>query len=240
MCGGLVAFATASTSAEQTGQRRLPVWRPSWVAHVSYHGGRLLAYAVLGSFAGGLGSALNLAGSLAGVSNVTAVIAAATIIAWALASLAGTRWRPRGPALLQRAFSGAMGRLRDLPSSRRALALGLATGLLPCGWLYAFVVTAAGTGSMTSGALLMASFWLGSVPALVGVGSLAQLVSHRLRRHLPALSAAVLLAVGLANLWTRYSAPADLAAVAAASAEPERGTRHSADDHEVLHEPSCH
>ena len=65
------------------------------------------------------------------------------------------RHRPRSP--------------RGRPRTR-ALVIGLLTGLLPCGWLYAFVVTAAGTGSRSRGAALMAVFWLGTLPVMAGPG----------------------------------------------------------------------
>jgi sulfite exporter TauE/SafE len=136
-------------------------------------------------------------------------------------------------------FPLALSRLRDLPGYQRGIAIGLVTGLLPCGWLYAFVVSAAGTGSIVSGALLMTAFWLGSVPALVGVGGLAQLLSGKLRRRLPAFSALVLLFLGVMNLWTRYSNPAQLSEVARASAAEGPSVTSTALD-DVPATPSCH
>ena len=53
---------------------------------------------------------------------------------------------------------------------RRGAATGLLTTLLPCGWLYAFVITAAGTGNALAGAGLMATFWVGTLPMLTIVG----------------------------------------------------------------------
>lgn len=243
MCGGLVAFATASPSSERNdGPRRLPTWRPSWLSHVSYHLGRLGGYVALGAVAGGLGNAMNLAGSQAGLSNVAAIVAAVTILAWAAFTLTGVRLGPRSSALLGRMFPSALSRLRDLPGHQRGIAIGLVTGLLPCGWLYAFVVSAAGTGSIVGGALLMTAFWLGSVPALVGVGGLAQLLSSKLRRRLPAFSALVLLFLGVMNLWTRYSNPAQLSDVARASAAEDHSgpsvTSTALDDVPAM--PSCH
>ncbi|MBE7450024.1 MAG: sulfite exporter TauE/SafE family protein [Kofleriaceae bacterium] len=41
----------------------------------------------------------------------------------------------------------------------RAALLGLLSAALPCGWLWAFVVVAAGTGSPVGGALVMTAFW---------------------------------------------------------------------------------
>jgi sulfite exporter TauE/SafE len=65
------------------------------------------------------------------------------------------------------------------PSARYAL--GLLLGLLPCGLLYAALAAAGGTASPLSGALAMAGFALGTMPALVAVGWLGLIVRRRLR-----------------------------------------------------------
>ena len=43
----------------------------------------------------------------------------------------------------------------------------------------------------------MAAFWAGTVPALLAVGFGTQLVSAPLRRHVPAITAVLLVALGL-------------------------------------------
>ncbi|HSN56721.1 MAG TPA: sulfite exporter TauE/SafE family protein, partial [Candidatus Sulfomarinibacteraceae bacterium] len=85
----------------------------------------------------------------------------------------------------------------DRPPVVRAATVGLLSGVLPCGWLWAFVVVAAGTGSTAAGATVMAAFWAGTVPALLALGFGAQLVSLPLRRHIPVVTAAILVALGL-------------------------------------------
>lgn len=81
--------------------------------------------------------------------------------------------------------------------------MGLTSAVLPCGWLYTFVAAAAGRGDAGEGALLMSAFWLGTLPMLVGLGGLVQLLSDRLRRYLPQVSTLVLLALGLGTLALR-------------------------------------
>ena len=81
---------------------------------------------------------------------------------------------------------------------------GLITGLLPCGWLWAFAISAAGTGSPVVGAMLMIAFWLGTVPAMVGVLGLAGPVVARVRARLPLVTAFALIALGLATLGMRW------------------------------------
>jgi sulfite exporter TauE/SafE len=91
----------------------------------------------------------------------------------------------------------AVARLAGSSPRTRAAVIGLLTGALPCGWLYAFVVTAAGTGSALAGAALMAVFWAGTLPIMVGLGVGVQALAGPLRRHLPTACAVAMIAVGV-------------------------------------------
>src|SRR5918997_758736 len=88
--------------------------------------------------------------------------------------------RPHLPALVA---EGLVGRLRPLllaPTGWRGpLLLGLSLSALPCGLLYGALVAAASAGSALAGALAMAAFALGTVPALVGVGLLGRFFGRR-------------------------------------------------------------
>jgi sulfite exporter TauE/SafE len=86
----------------------------------------------------------------------------------------------------------------------RAWLTGVLTGLLPCGWLWAFVVMAAGTGSLAGGGLVMLAFWLGTVPAMVGLLTFAGPTLARIRARLPALTAIALIVMGLGTLAYRW------------------------------------
>jgi sulfite exporter TauE/SafE len=89
----------------------------------------------------------------------------------------------------------------------RALVVGLLTTLLPCGWLYAYAVTAAGTASPLAGMAVMGAFWLGSVPLLLAAGVSLGAFSAKLRRHVPVLSAVLLIALGLGTIVARINVP---------------------------------
>ena len=94
--------------------------------------------------------------------------------------------------------------IRGRRAAQRAWLVGALTGLLPCGWLWAFVVSAAGTGSPAAGAAVMAVFWLGTVPAMTGMFALGGAVVSGLRWRMPVISACVLLALGVATLTVRW------------------------------------
>ena len=193
MCGPFVAFYSGADGSG--GVRRL-------LSHAAYSCGRLLTYAAFGLAAGAVGAALDVAGSLAGFQRVAAIIAGVTMILWgvfALLQIRGVRIFKHGSGngriagVLRRGFS----LVSDKPPVVRAGVVGLLSGFLPCGWLWAFVVTAAGTGNSLKGAAVMTAFWAGTVPALLAIGFGAQLVSAPLRRHVPAVTAILLVALGL-------------------------------------------
>jgi len=176
--------------------------------------GRLTTYVALGAAAGAIGSAVNLAGHLASVQRTATLLAGIAIIAFGVLSwgrftvlnVSGSRQVKNGKTSSDKsAFARGLVRIRSKRSARtRAYLMGTLTGLLPCGWLWAFVVTAGGTGNVGSGAAVMAAFWLGTVPAMVGVLGFLGPALARVRARMPAITAIALIAVGLGTLAMRW------------------------------------
>jgi hypothetical protein len=194
MCGGFVCFYSGQGGG------------PRWYSHFAYHGGRLLSYLGLGVAAGLFGAGLDRIGAAAGSTRPAALAAGTLMIVWGGITLLRARGvripLPRTRAL-QRLSRALFERLQNHPPAIRALLLGLLTTLLPCGWLYAFVATAAGTGSVPVAMAVMGAFWLGTVPMLAGLGLASQRAFGPLRRQLPAITAAVLMLIGLLTLTGR-------------------------------------
>ena len=199
MCGGFVAFYTGAGGRRQG------------LGHAAYNIGRLAAYATLGALAGALGAALDLASAPAGIQRGAAVLAGALIALWGTRTLletAGVRMaRLEPPAALRGAVARGVAAVAVEPPVTRALVIGLLTGLLPCGWLYAFIVTAAGTGDPLRGAGLMAVFWLGTLPVMAGLAVAVQALAGSLRRWVPAVCAVAMIVVGLLAVAGRARAP---------------------------------
>lgn len=197
MCGGLVATCALGTSS--TGERLR--------SELAWSGGRLVGYATLGAAAGTLGSALDLAGRAVGLGRVAALMAAVGLIVtglgWLLGDLGVTT--RRGDLAVARRLARWLARLGSHPALLRSLLLGLATALLPCGWLWAFVLMAAGTGSPVQGAAVMAAFWLGTLPALVGLGAALAVVGRRLGGWVRWVASVLVVVAGLFTLVTRTS-----------------------------------
>lgn len=208
MCGGLAAIAGGT----QTGP-----WAP-----LAYHAARGATYVGLGALAAGLGAAVDVAGLLVGVAHVAAWIAAAILAALAIGALApslAARLRTRtagGPAAarLRRWQTRAL----QLPPRSRALAIGALSGLLPCGWLWAFVLTAGGTGEPLLGGLVMAAFWLGTVPALTAIVFGARFGLARLAGRLPRAVPVLVLLMSFLFLSERLTVDAGMVAASTEAA----------------------
>jgi sulfite exporter TauE/SafE len=227
MCGGLVSFYSAGDCA---------IGAARWGPHAAYHLTRLVAYVLLGALAGRFGAVLDGVGSSVGLGDLGVLVASLTLLSWGLPRLLGRRRarglivlgqsparRPRLIARLERLFVAFVSRVRQSPPVSRASALGLSSALLPCGWLYAFVVLAAGRGSALAGGGLLAAFWLGTVPALLGLGVGIGRLSEPLRARLPQLSAALVLGLCVFNIIERWPS--------AGAREPGRAATSA---------PSCH
>lgn len=197
MCGAFVcAYAMPRGPGSAAGPR----------AHIAYHGGRLVSYALLGGLAGATGVGLDRAGAIAGVGRGAAIIAGVLMTVWAAAELARLRG-VRVPQLRTTPAAALLSRLlasgRGQSAERRALTLGLVTTLIPCGWLYVFVATAAATGSVAGAVAVMGVFWLGTVPMLLGVSLGATRLFGRPLRRWPVAAALVVLALGLLTISGR-------------------------------------
>lgn len=225
MCGPLVVAATLPSERDSAGRPRR-----SGALIAFYQLGRLAGYVSLGAVAGALG-----AGVFAGVTGTTLSWVSTFVIAAAFGVLAWKAWRGEPPHLLPASLSASPLRkilgAKSLPPSARAASVGALSALLPCGWLHSFVLAAATTRSAAAGAVLMAVFWTGTLPAL----SIAPLVIRKLldplRRVAPRASAVLLLLAALASIGLQW-APLALArsqiAAGAAQGEPVTG------------EASCH
>jgi len=197
MCGAFVLFAVADPRAQTP-----RVW-----LHAAYHGGRLITYTILGVIAGLVGASLDLGGAIIGVQRFAAILAGCMMVAFGVVTVMRLH-SVRVPKLpIPKAWvnwvTRAHGAVAAKPPVVRALATGLLTTLLPCGWLYSFVLMAAGTARADLGAITMAVFWLGTVPILAALGVSLRAASGSLGRRIPTITAVAVALVGLTTVAWR-------------------------------------
>lgn len=159
---------------------------------VAWHAGRLTTYGVLGGLAGAFGAALP------GPSWVAAAVSTVLLI-WFAGALAGL---VPEPTLRIPGVSALAGRAARGNGFGPGYLLGLATGLLPCGLVYAALAIPVASGSPLVGALSMVAFGLGTAPALVAMTLGARRLVLRDLRFRRALAAGVLI-LGLVSVGMR-------------------------------------
>jgi len=159
MCGGIVGMLGVRQNAGLRGYATL----------LAAHLGRVGGYAAAGAIAGLAGA--TAVGGLFGAHGVALLrlAAAALVIAIGLQLLLG---RPlllgleRGGAKVWRHVAPLVRNLLPPRDPIRALAVGALWGWLPCGLVYAELSVAATSGGSLAGALVMATFGLGTVMSL--------------------------------------------------------------------------
>jgi sulfite exporter TauE/SafE len=168
MCGGISCALSAGLPESVRGSplRMLPFV-------LAYNLGRLMSYVLAGALVGTLGTA---AGDLlppVWAQGLGIAVSISFIIALGL--YLGDWWR--GLTTLERLGSRLWRHLEPLgrgllPVTRRrkAFAVGLLWGWLPCGLVYAALALALVSGGAIEGALTMLAFGLGTLPALISLG----------------------------------------------------------------------
>jgi uncharacterized protein len=190
MCGGFVAFYSANGT------------RP--ITHVYYSAGRFITYIALGTAAGLLGSSIDNVGLLFGLQRAAAVIIGVLMISWGFAHLFGItpvlRLKNRVFRNLIFPFHAALKQSREQGGPKLAFLFGLLTTLLPCGWLYSFVALAAATASPVEGALVMAVFWMGTLPIMTSLGAVSAALTSRMRTYVPRITALLIIIAGFLSI----------------------------------------
>ena len=205
MCGPFALLAGQSRLGNSS-----PSSQPSgrwWAPTVAYSLGRLMTYTVVGLAFGSLGLALNQSVPFEGWQQTATWVAGGLMVLVGLVALArqwGLRIQlPSVAGRLQRILQSNFRRVSQQPPLRRALLIGALTCLMPCGWLYTFAIVAAGTGSPWTGALVMATFWAGTVPVLSALMLGLQHVGHTVQRRIPALMACLVILLGVYTMSFR-------------------------------------
>lgn len=199
MCGAFVLFAIG---AGDPGARTARGWLLGL-----YQLGRLVTYAALGAVAGGLGAGIDFGGHMIGLQRAAAILSGLLMVGFGtitLLRLRGVKFTAlKVPHALTAALTAGQRRAMRHSPPVRALATGLLTTLLPCGFLYSFVIVAAGYGHVAAGALIMGVFWLGTLPMLTVVGAGVRWLAAPLAARLPAITAGMIVAVGVYTIVAR-------------------------------------
>ena len=198
MCGGIIIAYSSSKIEDDWSKSKQAV------AHLLYSLGRVLTYVVLGAMFGFLGGVVmfnNLAnGSLLILAGVFMVLAGLSLsgqikfLTLIEHSISSTSW-----------YKKLFRELLHTKSLTSFFILGMLNGLLPCGLVYFFAVTAASTASATYGALVMLIFGLSTIPALFSLGFFVGLYKHgKFRNIMIRLAAISVIIFGIYTIYQGY------------------------------------
>jgi sulfite exporter TauE/SafE len=195
MCGGI---ASALQLSVPTAQRR-----QGWYFPLLLSAGRLTTYALLGALVGYFGiTAMQVTGA-----SMLWLRLVSGLLLITMALYISRLWF--GLTLLERLGQGLWRRLQPLShvllpldSASKAYRYGLLWGFLPCGLVYSTLSWSLASGSAKHGALLMLCFGIGTLPAILALGSAAnalkQLKANQLFRY---ATAAILAIYGFYTIW---------------------------------------
>lgn len=198
MCGGIV-LAYSSIKIEPKSSKV-----SQSVAHLLYSFGRVFTYSILGAIFGALGGVVTFSNTANGMLLIVAGIA----MVLAGLSLMG---KIKFLTLIEHSFSSSstykstFKKILNSKSNFSFFLLGMLNGLLPCGFVYFFAITAASTASPFYGALVMAIFGLSTIPAMFGLGFLTSLSSATsFRNMMMSLSSFAVIIYGSYTIYNGY------------------------------------
>lgn len=198
MCGGIVvAYSTLKINTKSSKLSQ-------GLMHLLYSLGRVFTYTLLGALFGFLGGVVVFSNT----ANAALLIFAGVLMMLAGLSLMG---KIKFLTLIEHSFSSSklysqtFKSVLASKSSSSFFILGMLNGLLPCGFVYFFAITAASTADPLYGALVMAIFGLSTIPAMFGVGFLASLASATsFRNMMMSLSSVAVILYGAYTIYNGY------------------------------------
>ncbi|WP_299548391.1 sulfite exporter TauE/SafE family protein [uncultured Helicobacter sp.] len=192
MCGGIVlAYSGKLTDNAITQKSQLIAY------HTLYSLGRITTYVILGAIVGALGSMFSVNGTLRGF---LFVFAGAAMILAGLSLFGKTTFLTHLEHSIQNSkwYQSKFQQALSLKTPLSLYMLGLLNGLLPCGFVYAFLFSAAGFASIPKAMLIMLVFGLGTLPSLFLFGLLANTAFYKpnFRKILMNLAAIAIIVFG--------------------------------------------
>ena len=194
MCGGIhlsqcIPVGETATKAQ------------TYLPSVLYNLGRVVSYTVVGFILGSIGY---LAGGGDGTGVPVLLQGILKLIAGVIMVLMGINMLGLFPGMRKlriprpKFLVHAVGRQKAV--SKRPFVVGLLNGLMPCGPLQSMQILALASGSPLTGALSMLLFSLGTVPLMLGLGTIVSALGKRFTRRVMTVGAVLVVVLGLAML----------------------------------------
>lgn len=198
MCGGIhLSQCIPQIKNEKKSNRKLDTFRPAFL----YNLGRVISYTVIG-FILGLAGMLLGGGSGIGLSTlfqgILKIIAGIFMVIMGINMLGIFPWMRRFHLQMPKFLAARIDRKKA--ASRQPLMIGLLNGLMPCAPLQSMQIVALASGNPFAGAFSMFLFSLGTVPLMMGFGSLVSALGKKFSQNIMSVGAVLVVVLGLAML----------------------------------------
>lgn len=198
MCGGFAGYIS-NANWGNSGTRPRP--GINLIPQLSYHLSRIATYVLLGAMAGAFGEVVEQTGGLLGIRRLAPLLVGVVLILHAgLLFFDGEGKLTRIFAPFTHRFASTLNRLSQSGRWLGPSLLGVLTAFLPCGWLYSFVVLAVAAGNAYTGALSLLVFGLGTLPILLGLGTVLRKTLITARIAPARITALLVFAAGFLSL----------------------------------------
>lgn len=194
--GGLLLALAAKHNELHQAETPWQKFRPL----LQFNIGRLISYFVLGGLVGLLGRSITLSTSMTGYVN----IAVALIMLYLALSILNIIPKGMFPLRPPKKLSRRIAELSESDHPAAPLALGAFTFFLPCGFTQSLQLAALASGHFVTGAAIMFTFALGTLPSLIGISALSSSLRGRGSRWFLHFTGTVVLVLAFWNLQSGF------------------------------------
>lgn len=205
MCGGINLSQTLRREPTVSAD----ISRAMLLNAAAYNAGRVISYTLIGAVLGAVGALTGMAGALQTSSffqGLFKLLAGALMVVMGINMLGlfpGLRRIPLHLPLQRFRLLFQKGKLTEqtgFPRRSTPFIVGLCNGLMPCGPLQSMQIVALASANVLTGALSMFFFALGTVPLMLGFGSVISALGKRFTEQVLTCGAILVVVMGLSMM----------------------------------------
>ena len=202
MCGGINLSQTLQKDSEPSANVS-SISRAMFQNAAAYNAGRIISYTIIGGILGGIGAFTKMAGTLQTSSFFQGLL---KLLAGALMVVMGINMLGLFPRLRRFHLQIPLphfqkGKQKKASHKRRTpFIIGLFNGLMPCGPLQSMQIVALASANPFTGALSMFFFALGTIPLMLGFGSIVAGLGKHFTKQVLKCGAILVVVMGLSMM----------------------------------------
>lgn len=192
----------------------LPLKTNTWPARIAsslvYNIGRTITYSILGFIFGLIGKGISLGGLQQWVSIIIGIIMILSVIFPVLFRKINIE---KSTYMMISRLKGKFSKMFSIRSYTSLFTIGILNGFLPCGLVYIAIAGAIVSGEVQDGVLYMLIFGLGTIPVMMALSILGNVISVKFRNKIRMIVPVFIIIIGILfilrgmNLGIKYISP---------------------------------